>query len=278
MASSSQTSDMRRRQAKAFREILTRCKPIDWVTGVRFWRGKIDGLTYSVYSVSRHCSMNNLDSRRTVEPLFTNRLDAGRRLADALDMYRGSDAVVVGLARGGVEVGYAVAAVLHLPLTVLVVRKLGAPSNSELAIGAISESGAQWIDPEICEATGADSTYLRLEGAAQAREAARRRQEYARALPLSTVAGRPAIVVDDGIATGATAVVGLRSMRALGASTVILATPVASPHAVQLLTPEADAIIATEVPPRFAAVGSFYANFRQLSDEEVIEYLGRRTV
>jgi len=205
--------------------------------------------------------------------LFEDRLEAGHRLAEALQEYRDSNAVVLGLARGGVVVGYAVAETLNLPLRALVVRKVGAPNNPELALGAVSETGEQWLDPNIVRATGANQSYLEREIAAQVAEAQRRQREYAIDSGLETVRGRPAIIVDDGIATGATALVAIRSARHLGASQVILATPVASPQAVQLLTPHADKMVVLSTPEPFLAVGLHYRHFDQTTDAEVVQYL-----
>jgi putative phosphoribosyl transferase len=204
---------------------------------------------------------------------FDDRLDAGRRLGEALQDFSGKEAVVVGLARGGVVVGYAAARYLYLPLTVLVVRKLGAPGNPELAIGAVSETGVRWVDPVTCASTGADDMYVRAQVQEQVEEARNRRQVYTAGTALGEVRGRSAIVVDDGIATGATALVGLRSVRELGASYVALATPVASSHAVELLRPEADEVVTIDSSAHFAAVGLYYADFGQVGDDEVIRYL-----
>jgi predicted phosphoribosyltransferase len=155
----------------------------------------------------------------------------------------------------------------------LVVRKLGSPPNPELAIGAVSETGEQWLDPQICAATGADEGYVCAEVERQVGEAQRRREAYGAGEVLSDIRGRPAIVVDDGIATGSTALVALRSVRRLGAREVVLATPVASPPAVRLLSAEADRVVTVETPAQFAAVGLYYGNFEQVSDEEVMRYL-----
>jgi putative phosphoribosyl transferase len=208
-----------------------------------------------------------------MDPAFADRLDAGRRLGHALGVYASGDAVVIGLARGGVEVAYAAARYLRLPLTVLVVRKLGSPPNPELAIGAVSETGVQWLDPEIIEATGATAAYVQSEVGRQVTEAQRRREAYGAGEVHSLVRGHPAIIVDDGIATGSTAMVAIRSVRGLGASQIVLATPVASPMAVRLLQTEADRVVALETPSQFGAVGSFYGDFHQVSDEEVVRYL-----
>jgi putative phosphoribosyl transferase len=204
---------------------------------------------------------------------FEDRADAGRHLGEALHHFRDEEAIVVGLARGGVIVGYAVARCLQLPLTVLVVRKLGAPSNPELAIGAVSETGIRWIDPVTCSAVGADDMYIRAQVQEQVIEARARREFYTSGSPLQAVQGRAAIVVDDGIATGATALVGLRSVRDLGATYVVLATPVASTHAVDVLRGEADRVVTLDSSNHFAAVGLYYADFGQVGDDEVIRYL-----
>lgn len=204
---------------------------------------------------------------------FVDRLDAGRQLAEALDGYRDGDALVLGLARGGVVVGYAVAEALRLSLGVLVVRKLGAPNNPELAMGAVSETGVQWLDPKIARATGATESYIAREIAVQTEEARRRRQEYSVGPGLEEVRDKTAIVVDDGIATGATALVAAQSAQGLGAARVVLATPVASLQAVQLLRPEVDQLVTLEVPDPFLAVGFHYRHFGQISDQEVVRYL-----
>lgn len=205
--------------------------------------------------------------------LVVNRVDAGDRLAEALTRYRDTTAVVVGLARGGVVVGYGVSQRLDLPLQVLVVRKLGAPRNPELAIGAVSETGVQWLDPYLVAATGASEAYIRGAEARELAEARRRQDEYRTGPGLDSIRGRTAILVDDGIATGATAMAAVRSARALGADRVVLAVPVASAPAAQLLRPETDDFVALDIPDPFYAVGLYYRNFDQVSDDDVIKYL-----
>jgi len=204
---------------------------------------------------------------------FTDRIEAGRRLAAALEEYQGSEVVVLGLARGGVVVGVGVAEALGLPLRPLVVRKVGAPDNPELALGAVSETGVQWLDPSIVRLTGATEAHIQSEVAAQVEEARRRQREYRMDPGLEMVRGHPVIVVDDGIATGATALVAARSARDLAASRVILATPVASSQAARLLEPEVDRFLALSVPDPFLAVGYHYRHFEQVGDDEVRRYL-----
>jgi putative phosphoribosyl transferase len=210
-----------------------------------------------------------------MDGISNDRLDAGRKLAEHLAEYRESDAHILGLARGGVVVGYAVADALNLTLHALVVRKLGAPFNPELAIGAVSETGALWLDENLVVATGASMQYIQREIENQVTEARRRQQAYAIGPPLESVRGHCAIVVDDGIATGASALVGAQSARDLGASEVIAATPVASRQAVAMLRRTADRVIAVLTPEPFGAVGLYYRHFEQVTDDEVIDYLQR---
>jgi putative phosphoribosyl transferase len=201
---------------------------------------------------------------------FADRVEGGRALAERLQTYRGTDAQIVGMARGGVMVGLGVAEGLALPLRTLVVRKLGAPHNPELALGAVSETGQLWIDRGLVLATGASDTYLEEEIARQVAEARRRTAEYATATPIAPLEGRTAILVDDGIATGASALVGVRSARDLGAARVVLATPVASPQAARALATEANEVVVLSTPDPFVAVGLYYDNFDQTTDAEVI--------
>lgn len=204
---------------------------------------------------------------------FADRIEAGRALAERLERYRATDAQILGMARGGVIVGLGAAEVLALPLRALVVRKLGAPHNPELAIGAVSETGQLWIDRGLVLATGATEAYLQSEIARQVEEARRREAEYAAASPSTSLAGATCIVADDGIATGASALVGVRSARDLGAARVVLATPVASPQAVSALRSEVDEMVVLATPDPFVAVGLYYTNFEQTTDAEVIRAL-----
>ncbi len=204
---------------------------------------------------------------------FADRIEAGRALAGRLERYRGTGAQILGMARGGVMVGLGAADMLGLPLRALVVRKLGAPHNPELAIGAVSETGQLWVDRGLVLATGATEPYLQSEIARQVEEARRREAEYAAASPNTSLAGATCIVADDGIATGASALVGVRSARDLGAAQVVLATPVASPQAVSALRPEVEEMVVLATPDPFVAVGLYYTNFEQTTDEEVIRAL-----
>ena len=204
--------------------------------------------------------------------MYTDRTDAGNRLAPQLELLSGTGAVVMGLARGGVAVGAAVAEALGLPLGVLVVRKVGAPNQKELAIGAVGETGVRHLDDHLVRVTGASERFIQAEIEREVTEARRREATYGKNRP-ATIRGRTAIVVDDGIATGATALVGLLTARDLGAAHVILATPVASRQAVQTLAPYAESMTVLATPDPFIAVGMYYSHFDQVSDGEVIHLL-----
>lgn len=206
--------------------------------------------------------------------IFHDRLDAGRRLADALKEYAGPDAVVLAIPRGGVIVGEVVAGTLGVPLDVVVPRKVGAPGNPELGLGAVAP-GVRVLDPWLIERLGVSDDYLEREIAAEEAETVRRLQAYRGDRPPLELEGKTAIVVDDGVATGGTAVAALRWARAQGAATVVLAVPVAPPQTIQRLSHEADEVVALATPEPFFAVGEWYRIFDQTSDDEVLAALER---
>ncbi|MCX4694681.1 alpha/beta fold hydrolase [Streptomyces sp. NBC_01408] len=205
--------------------------------------------------------------------LFAHRADAGQRLAAALRHLEGADPVVLGLPRGGVPVAFQVARALGAPLDVVVVRKLGVPHHRELGFGAIGEGGVRVISEDIVRlgrVRPEDSAAVeRAEEAELLRQARRFRGDRPR-IPLD---GRTAIVVDDGVATGATAAAACQVVRALGAARVVLATPVAPPDAASRLRSSADEVVCLSTPHAFRAVGEWYADFTQTSDEEVVALL-----
>lgn len=205
--------------------------------------------------------------------MFENRLEAGHQLANRLRRFAGTNARVLGLARGGVLVAAAVAEDLGLPLSVLIVQKVGAPGNPELALGAVSQTGCRWLDTRIVTGTHADHAFLEREIVKQEQEARRRQQAYGLTEQSMSLTGQTAIVVDDGIATGASALVALRSARDLGADRVILAAPVASAQAARKLEREADEVVLLSLPEPFVAVGFHYANFDQATDDDVLQCL-----
>lgn len=206
------------------------------------------------------------------EPIFADREDAGRRLAADLADLAGQDVVVLGIPRGGVEVGAAVADALGAPLDVVIPRKVGAPSNPELGIGAVAED-VEVLDQRLLRLLNVSEDYLRGEIAAQREEIRRRSAVYRGNRPPVPVEGKVAVVVDDGVATGGTAVAALRWARARGARKVVLAVPVAPAEAVDRLREEADEVRATATPEPFYAVGQWYEWFPQVSDERVVELL-----
>jgi len=206
--------------------------------------------------------------------VFADRRDAGRRLAAALDHLRERSPIVIAVPRGGVVVGHEVATHLQAPLDVIVPRKLRAPYNPELAIGAVAEGGAVFIDEGI--ARGIAPAYLEQEIAAQRAEIARRVQVYRGGRPIESPEGRAAIVVDDGIATGATMIAALRAVRSLRAAHLVAAVPVAPPDGLARLAREADEVVCLVAPPMFHAVGQFYDDFAQVDDGEVTALLAAR--
>lgn len=201
--------------------------------------------------------------------MFDDRAEAGERLAEALRDRVGSDALVLGVPRGGVVVAAHVARSLGLALDVLVVRKLGAPGNPEYAIGAVDEDG------RIVGGSSAIASAEYVEEAAREgrEEIARRLGTYRRGRGPLSVEGREVVLVDDGIATGMTLLAALESLRRRGAGRIVVATPVAAPQAAERIRSKADELVTLLEPPGFAAVGQFYRTFDQTTDAEVVELL-----
>ena len=210
------------------------------------------------------------------EMFFRDRYDAGRQLAAELLKREFEDAVVLGLPRGGVPVAAKVADALGVPLDVLLVRKLGLPAHREFAIGAIGEGGVRVVDTAICDSYRVSSAELAQVDAEERLELDRRSQLYRVGLPPISLEGHTAILVDDGVATGSTALAASQVARKLGAKKVILAVPVGSASAVQELRQHVDEVICLRVPERFRAVGQWYVDFSETPDEQVVELLTRR--
>jgi putative phosphoribosyl transferase len=206
---------------------------------------------------------------------FDDRRDAGRLLAQAVEDYELVDPVVLALPRGGVPIGYEVAARLHAPLDVVMVRKLGAPGQPELAIGAVvdGDDPQTVFNPEIIQHLHVTERTLAKEVAEELKEIARREQLYRRERKAVPVKGATAIIVDDGIATGASMRAAIRGVKRKSPASTILAVPVASRMALQTLKPEVDAVVCLRAPSYFGSVGAFYRDFEQTSDEEVAELL-----
>lgn len=207
--------------------------------------------------------------------MFESRIDAAQQLAAALARYRGRNPLVLAIPRGAVEMGRVLADELGGELDVVLVRKLGAPHNAEFAVGAIDETGWVYVADHAASA-GADGAYLEREKRAQLEVLRRRRAQYTPARPPIDPKGRVAIVVDDGLATGATMIAALHAVRARGCARLICAVPVAAPESLERIRPDADEVVCVAAPPEFFAVGQFYREFRQVEDDEVITLLERR--
>lgn len=212
-----------------------------------------------------------------VRERFEDRADAGRRLAALLEEYAGRDGVIVlGLPRGGVPVAWEVAHALRAPLDVLMVRKLGTPGHPELAMGAIASGGAQVVNAQVLAQAAVTDEAFRAEVDRQRAELERREQAYRGARPFPELAGKIVIVVDDGLATGATMRVAIQALRQYMPREIIVAVPVAPSHVRDSSLPEADRLIALMQPSPFYAVGQWYRHFDQTTDEEVTQLVRTR--
>jgi len=205
---------------------------------------------------------------------FESRIDAARRLAQALASYKGRNPLVLAIPRGAVEMGRVLADELEGELDVVLVRKLGAPYSAEFAVGAIDETGWAYV-ADYARSAGADEAYLEREQRAQLELLRKRRAQYTPHRPPIDPKGRIAIVVDDGLATGATMIAALHAVRARQPERLVCAVPVAAPDSLELVRPYCDEVVCLEAPPEFFAVGQFYRQFRQVEDDEVIELLAR---
>ena len=205
---------------------------------------------------------------------FQDRRDAGRRLAQALRdvLPPGADAVILAIPRGGVEVGAVVGSELGAPLDVVIPRKVGAPGNPELGLGAVAE-GVEVLDRGLIATLAVGEDYLRGEIAEQQEEIRRRTLAYRRGGPPVDLTGKVAVVVDDGVATGGTAVAALRWARGRRATRVVLAVPVAPAESIRRLRSEADDVVVLVAPRHFFAVGQWFGDFPQVSDERVVALL-----
>jgi len=208
---------------------------------------------------------------------FANRAEAGRKLAQALSQYKDQRPVILALPRGGVPVAAEVAAALEAPLDLVLVRKIGVPSQSELAMGAVVD-GAHAIvvrNEDILRMVGIDEAEFKAVCEAELAEIERRRARYIGGRERADVAGRTAIVIDDGIATGATTRAALRAVRMRKPKRLVLAVPVAPTESLAALRAEVDDLVCLEDHDSFAAIGFYYRDFRQISDQEVIATLAR---
>ncbi len=205
--------------------------------------------------------------------VFSDRVDAGKRLADKLSQYRSRDVVVLAIPRGGVVVGFEVAGDLGAPLSVIIPRKIGAPGNPELAVGAVTEEGDTYIDPVIVKSLGVTQSYIDEVKQQEVEEIKRRMKTYLGDRQRPEIKGKTVILVDDGIATGATMKAAIRTVRRHDPAEVIVAVPVAPPETVESLKELADSVVCLETPSFFYAIGQFYQEFDQVGDAEVIRLL-----
>jgi len=208
---------------------------------------------------------------------YADRGDAGRRLADELLHLKDQQPVVLALPRGGVAVGFEIAQTLDAPLDIVLVRKIGVPWQPELALGAVTDGAfpETFIDRGLATSLDIPESYIREETARQLEEIERRRKSYCEGRPALDVAGRTAIVVDDGIATGATMRVALQAVRRRDPARLVLAVPVAPPDTLAALRQDADEAICLQTPIGLGAIGFYYRDFHQMSDAEVIALLAR---
>lgn len=208
---------------------------------------------------------------------FRNRREAGRALAGPLSHLAGDRSILVlGLARGGVPVGWEVAAALGAPFDVFLVRKLGVPHWPELAMGALASGGAVVRNEDVIRSQDVTEDQIRAVVERESVELGRREAAYRGNRAAPELTGRTVILVDDGIATGASMLVAIRAVRAAGAARVVVAVPVASPTACHGIKREADELVCLRTPPDFGAVGAAYADFTQTTDEEVCALLAAR--
>ncbi len=204
--------------------------------------------------------------------IFRDRADAAERLSAALLHLKGTNPLILAIPRGAVPMGRVLAERLGGELDVVLVRKLGAPGSPEFAVGAVDETGWTYVAPHAAQA-GADAGYLARERDAQLAVLRTRRASYTPARPPLDPAGRVAIVIDDGLATGATMIAALHAVRARNPSRLICAVPVAAPDSVETVRPYADEVVCLAAPANFYAVGAHYMRFNQVSDDEVIATL-----
>ncbi len=206
--------------------------------------------------------------------VFRDREEAGRLLATKLDAFRDdTSALILALPRGGVAVGHELSLALHLPLDVFITRKLGAPDNPEYAIGALSETGAVYLNPDAVEAFRLSHADLDAMIGTARQEISRRQQLYRNGLPLAPVTGRTVILVDDGMATGATFFATIEAISELSPRRLVAALPVAPQDNLASLRTLADDVVVLATPEPFLAVGYHYQSFAQVDDMQVLEYL-----
>ena len=207
---------------------------------------------------------------------FRDRVEAGRALAHKLESYRGQeDVLVLALPRGGVPIAFEVSRAIEAPLDIYLVRKLGVPGHEELAIGAIASGGVRVLNHDVVYMTGIDEQGIDAIAEREQKEIERRERTYRDGRPAAEIAGKTIILIDDGLATGATMLAAARAIRKQRPAKLVVAVPVSSPEVCDYFRKEVDEIVCAEMPTPFQAVGLWYDDFTQTSDEEVRELLDR---
>lgn len=218
----------------------------------------------------------SFQTRPVRSPLFRDRREAGRKLAQHLGSYADRDDVVIlALPRGGVPVAYEVARTLHAPLDIFLVRKLGVPGHEELAMGALASGGIRVLNEEVVRGFGMPQAIIDYVAAAETKELLRREALYRGRRPLPEVAGRTVILIDDGLATGSTMRAAVAALRRMSPARIVVAVPVAAPDTCAEFQREVDEIICAATPEPFFGVSAFYEDFAQTSDAEVIRLLAK---
>jgi putative phosphoribosyl transferase len=206
--------------------------------------------------------------------MFRNREEAGRILADKLSQYRNDPtAVILALPRGGVAIGYQLSLALHLPLDVFMTRKIGAPGNPEYAIGAVAETGSHSLNHEAVNSFSLSQHELDRLIHVQEKEIARRKDLYRQGRPLPQLTGRTVLLVDDGVATGATFIASALAIRSLQPRRLVGVIPVGPPSTIREVRAHVDELVVLMTPDPFYAVGNFFTDFTQVEDRDVIQYL-----
>jgi putative phosphoribosyl transferase len=209
--------------------------------------------------------------------MFKDRGEAGEKLATRLEKYRGKkNVLVLAIPRGGVVTGDEVARAIGVPLDIIIIRKIGFPGNPELGIGAVSETGAVVLDQSIISADGISQEYIEETILEERKEIQRRIEKYRRGESLPELAGMTVILVDDGVATGSTIKAAIRALREEELERLVVAVPVSPPSTAKELTEMADEFVCLDTPKSFGAVGNFYRDFSQVTDEEAVAILEKR--
>ncbi len=216
---------------------------------------------------------DNVRILSTASRPFGSRIEAAQALAAELKEYRDIGAAVLGIPRGGVIIAAELAQSLSADMDMILTHKLGAPHNSELAVGAVGEDGTHFVNPEVAPYVGADERYIKEEKAIQLKEIARRVALYRPVLPKLALEGRTVIAVDDGVATGATMQAALWAIRREKPAKLILAVPVGPPETIEKLSHDADETLCLRAPHDFQALGRFYLDFPQVEDETLLQIL-----